>query len=63
VVRKGWAGLDSTDAVQRALFVLEDRWWVQAMDAPAGPLGGQPTTRYWINPTLRPGTPHGGARP
>jgi hypothetical protein len=64
VVRKGWAGLDSTAAVERALFVLEDRWWVKAVDLPAGPLGGQPTTRYWINPALRPtAAPYGGTHP
>jgi putative DNA primase/helicase len=63
VVRKGWAGLDSTEAVQRALSILEDRGWVKSVESPAGPLGGQPTTRYWINPALRPDPPHGRTRP
>jgi putative DNA primase/helicase len=57
--RKGWAGLDSNDVVERALDVLEDRDWVKAIGGPAGPVGGRPTTRYWINPAIRPDPPHG----
>jgi hypothetical protein len=40
VVRKGWSGFDSTDVVQRALLILEDRERVKPIAAPAGPSGG-----------------------
>jgi putative DNA primase/helicase len=55
VVRKGWSGLDSTEEVERALLVLEDRRWVKAQQAPAGAEGGRPTTVWWVNPALRNG--------
>ena len=59
VVRKGWSGLDSTDAVHRVLLILEDREWVKPVDAPSGPSGGHPTAKYWVNPALRPAAPGG----
>jgi putative DNA primase/helicase len=56
VIRKGWSGLDDVETVTRALLVLEDRGWVQGVEA-SGIGGGRPTTDWWINPALRSATP------
>jgi putative DNA primase/helicase len=50
VLRKGWAGLDRPDTVDRTLLVLEDRGWIKGMESP---VGGRPTVDYWINPAIR----------
>jgi putative DNA primase/helicase len=52
VSQKGWSGLDTPDAVERALGVLEDRGWVKSQEVPAGQRGGRPTTSYWIHPDI-----------
>src|SRR5262249_8658355 len=52
VQRRCWSGLDSADAVERALLVLEERNWVKAMDTPPGPEGGRPTPEYWVHPAV-----------
>jgi putative DNA primase/helicase len=64
VARKGWAGLTSTQDVELAVGVLEDRGWLQSREVPAGPAGGRPTAEYWIHPELlgrAKGGPAGGA--
>jgi putative DNA primase/helicase len=60
VVRKGWAGLDRVEVVERTLLVLEDRNWVQGVESLPSPMGGRPTVDYWINPAIQPSTPGGG---
>jgi putative DNA primase/helicase len=54
VQRKGWAGLDRAEIIERLLLVLEDRRWVKAVEAPASAQGGHPTWDYWINPAIKP---------
>ncbi len=52
VVKKGWAGLSTTEEVERAVGVLEDRGWVQTVEKPAGEKGGRPTVEVFIHPDL-----------
>ena len=49
VYLKGWAGLDSPEAVKRAAEVLEDAGWIREAPGEAKPSGGRPTHRYEIN--------------
>ena len=49
---KGWAGLDSPEAVKRAAEVLEDAGWIREASGEAKPSGGRPTHRYEINPEV-----------
>ncbi|MBB6050418.1 DUF3987 domain-containing protein [Armatimonas rosea] len=51
VVQKHWAGLSTTDDVERAIGLLEERGWVQTRGVQkAG--GGRPSVQIWINPAL-----------
>jgi putative DNA primase/helicase len=52
VQRKCWSGLDSAQAVEHALLMLEDRGWVKSVEASAGEEGGRPTRLYWVNPAV-----------
>jgi putative DNA primase/helicase len=52
VVQKGWSGLDTTEAAERAVGILEDRGWLKGRELPAGPQGGRPATEYWIHPDI-----------
>jgi putative DNA primase/helicase len=61
VVRKGWAGLTTTQDVELAVGVLEDRGWLQSREVLCGPAGGRPTVEYWIHPDVLAKT--GGRRP
>ena len=50
VVRKGWAGLGSTEDVEKAIGILEEHGWVKAHDCPPDPkAGGRPTVKYYAN--------------
>jgi putative DNA primase/helicase len=60
VQRKCWSGLSSAEEVQRALLLLEERFWVKSVDAPSGREGGRPTQLFWINPAV---LPHGSGTP
>jgi putative DNA primase/helicase len=55
VQRKCWSGLDSPEAVERALLILEDRGWVKGVDVPAGAEGGRPTRSYFVHPAVQGG--------
>jgi putative DNA primase/helicase len=55
VSQKGWAGLDTPDAVERALGVLEDRGWLKSVESPTGQRGGRPTADYFIHPDVSAG--------
>jgi hypothetical protein len=50
VYLKGWSGLDSPDAVKRAVEVLQDAGWLREDSGDPGPNGGRRTSRYVINP-------------
>jgi putative DNA primase/helicase len=52
VIRKGWSGLTTSQDVELAVGILEDRGWLKSRDVPAKPGGGRPTVEYWINPSL-----------
>jgi hypothetical protein len=47
---KGWAGLDTPDAVRRAAEVLQDAHWLKDVSSKPGPDGGRPSNRWVINP-------------
>jgi hypothetical protein len=51
VVRKGWAGLSTTEDVDRALGLLEENNWVQIVEL-AKPEGGRPSRQVHINPQV-----------
>jgi putative DNA primase/helicase len=59
VVQKGWSGLDSTEAVERAVGILEDRRWVKGREIPSGIKGGRQSTEYWVNPAILAGKAEG----
>jgi putative DNA primase/helicase len=50
VVKKGWASLTTTEAVERAIAILEEHDWVRQVEVPPGPEGGRPKTEIHINP-------------
>jgi hypothetical protein len=52
VVQKGWSGLDTTDAVERAVAMLEEHDWVRRVEIPPGPQGGRPKVEIHVNPLL-----------
>jgi putative DNA primase/helicase len=52
VARKGWAGLDRIETIERTLLILEDRRWVKGVESPPSTTGGRPTVDYWINPAI-----------
>jgi hypothetical protein len=56
VVKKGWSGLATVEEVRRAVGVLEDRNWVQAIEPAKMARGGRPTVSVWVHPKLRPGS-------
>jgi hypothetical protein len=55
VYMKGWAGLDTPDAVQLAVGVLSDGGWVRRIEVPPGPRGGRRSEHYVVNPGVRRG--------
>jgi putative DNA primase/helicase len=50
VYLKGWAGLDTPDAVRRAAEVLQDAHWLKEIPSKSGPDGGRPSNRWAVNP-------------
>ncbi len=51
VVQKHWSGLSTTEEVERAVALLEERGWVHTREIQkAG--GGRPSVQVWINPVL-----------
>ncbi|WBY02760.1 YfjI family protein [Ramlibacter tataouinensis] len=52
VYKKGWGDVRSTAEAEVALAVLEEFGWVRSFDISEQP--GRPTTRYLINPKVRP---------
>jgi hypothetical protein len=54
VYRQGWTNLDSPEAVNEAVEVLEDAGWVRQVSVQSSdPLGrGRPSSRYQINPRI-----------
>jgi putative DNA primase/helicase len=52
VVQKGWSGLDTTEAVERAVAMLEDHDWVRRVEIQPGPQGGRPKVEIHVNPLL-----------
>jgi hypothetical protein len=55
VYLRGWAGLDTPEAVRMALTVLEDAGWVRRIDPRSGPQGGRPREEFALNPAVRRG--------
>jgi hypothetical protein len=55
VYLRGWAGLDTPEAVRMALTVLEDAGWVRRNDPKSGPQGGRPREEFALNPAVRRG--------
>jgi hypothetical protein len=55
VYLRGWAGLDTPEAVRMALAVLEDAGWVRRIDPKSGPQGGRPKEEFTVNPAVRRG--------
>jgi len=49
---KGWAGLNTPDAVRKAADVLADYDHVRRDVVQGGAAGGRPSDRYIINPAL-----------
>lgn len=49
VQQRGWSGLDSSEAVQGALGLLEEYGYLTALETPTG---GRPRTDYWWHPDL-----------
>ena len=49
---RGWAGLDTPEAVRMALAVLEDAGWVRRLDPKNSPQGGRPKEEYAVNPAV-----------
>jgi putative DNA primase/helicase len=47
---KGWAGLNSPDAVRKAADLLVDFDWLRREAVPVGAAGGRPSERYVVNP-------------
>lgn len=52
VYLKGWAGLNSPEAVKLAADVLEDAGWVRDLKNERAPDGGRPSNRYEVNPRV-----------
>jgi hypothetical protein len=52
VYRKQWSGLDTPEAVQGAVEVLQDAEWVRVIAAGPGASGGRPSQQYRVNPKL-----------
>jgi putative DNA primase/helicase len=48
--KKGWAGLDTSESVRRAVGILEGHDWVQVEEIPPSNQGGRPTEVVHINP-------------
>ena len=52
VVRKGWAGLTTTDDVERAINLMEEKGWIKTVETIPGVAGGRPQINVWINPEI-----------
>jgi hypothetical protein len=52
VYRKGWAGLDSPELVERAVEALQDVAWIRPVAAEPKPAGGRAPARFAINPRI-----------
>jgi len=56
VVKKGWATLDTTEDVERAVALLEEHDWVRRVEVPPDPTkGGRPKVEVYINPLIQGG--------
>ena len=53
VAVKHWAGLATLEAVRKAAVVLADYDWIRRDVVQGGVMGGRPSDRYTVNPTLR----------
>ncbi|MGC3873802.1 YfjI family protein [Halomonas sp. GXIMD04776] len=51
VQQRGWAGLDTSEAVQSALDLLDEHGYLTAMETPTA---GRPRTDYWWHPDFIP---------
>ncbi|MES2460015.1 MAG: DUF3987 domain-containing protein [Armatimonadota bacterium] len=52
IVKKGWSGLTTTEEVDRAVGLLEDRGWVKTQETTPGEAGGRPSVQIYINPAV-----------
>lgn len=52
VAVKGWAGLNSSEAVRKACEFLCEYGWLRVASAEVNPLGGRPSGTYEIHPDL-----------
>ena len=53
VAVKHWAGLATPEAVRKAAEVLADYDWLRRDVVQGGVMGGRPSDRYTVNPTLK----------
>ncbi len=52
VYLKGWSGLDTPEAAQRAAEILQDANWIRPVSDEPGSQGGRPSMRFEINPKV-----------
>lgn len=53
VYQNDWRGLQTPDAVRRALQILEDCNWIRSLPSQSNSLGGRPSEHFAINPKVR----------
>ena len=53
VKQNGWAWLDTTEAVKRAVSILEDYGWIRGEVKPTTEKGGRPGESYALHPSLK----------
>ena len=53
VRRKQWQHLTDDSAIQKALVILEDNYWIVSKMQTSTEKGGRPTTRYFISQKLK----------
>ena len=53
VRRKQWQHLKDDIAIEKALTVLTDNYWIVPNDTQISKIGGRPTTRYFISQKIK----------
>lgn len=53
VRRKQWQHLKDDNAIEKALTVLTDNYWIVPNDTQISKIGGRPTTRYFISQKIK----------
>jgi hypothetical protein len=52
VYRKHWTGLSDDAVIEAGAAILDELGWIKTVRVGAGPNGGRPTLKYWINPNV-----------